>query len=127
MKTQPALLLAIAAGGALGALARFGAGRFAAALFGPHYPWGTLLVNVAGCFAMGALAALFADKEATAARGFLMIGCLGAFTSFSAFAYDAAMLAKDRSLVAASLYVGASVALSLVAFIAGAAGVRALT
>lgn len=126
MKAEPAVLFAVAAGGAVGALARFGAGRAAVALLGPAYPWGTLAVNVAGCFAMGLLYFWLAAKEATALKAFLLVGVLGAFTTFSAFALDAALLLRDRTLSAAGLYVAASVALSLSGFAAGAAAGRAL-
>lgn len=126
MKTDLSVLFAIAAGGALGALARYGVVRGAAAWLGSGFPWGTLAVNAAGCFAMGLLYFWLAAKEATALKAFLMVGVLGAFTTFSAFALDAALLLRDRSLSAAALYVAASVAGSLFAFAAGAAAGRAL-
>lgn len=126
MKTDAAVLVAIAAGGAVGALARFGVGRVAAAWLGPAYPWGTLAVNVAGCFAMGVLYFWLAAREATVLKAFLLVGLLGAFTTFSAFALDAVLLMRDRSLAAAGVYVAASVGASLAGFLLGAAAGRAL-
>ncbi len=126
MKTDALTLLAVAAGGAAGALARFGAGKASVALLGPAYPWGTLFVNVAGCFAMGVLFVWLAGREAAALKAFLLVGVLGAFTTFSAFALDAALLLKDRSAAAAAGYVAASVALSLAGFGCGALVGRAL-
>lgn len=120
------MLLAVASGGALGALARYAAGRVSAALLGAAYPWGTLIVNVAGCFAMGLLYFWLETRDAGAFRTFLLVGVLGAFTTFSAFALDAALLLRDRSAGAAALYVVASVVLSLGAFAAGAGVGRSL-
>lgn len=114
------MLLAVASGGALGALARYGAARASVTLLGAAYPWGTLIVNVAGCFAMGLFYFWLEARDAGALKAFLLVGVLGAFTTFSAFALDAAFLLRERSAGAAALYVVASVALSLGAFAAGA-------
>ena len=125
MKAEPAVLFAIAGGGALGALARFAAGRLSVALLGSAYPWGTLLVNATGCFLMGVFYFWLEARDATALKAFLMVGMLGAFTTFSAFALDAAQLLRDRSLGVAALYVGASLVLSFAGFAAGAVAGRA--
>lgn len=126
MRTEAATLLAVAAGGAVGAVARFGAGKASAALMGAAYPFGTLLVNVAGCFAMGLLYFWLAGREAVLLKTFLLVGVLGAFTTFSAFALDAALLLRDRGAAVATGYVAASVGLSLAGFAGGAALGRAL-
>ena len=75
-------ILAIAFGGALGALGRHGVSTAVAAAFGPRFPFGTLIVNVAGSFAMGWLFVLFAEKVhiSPEMRLLLMTGLLGAFT-----------------------------------------------
>ena len=57
-------LLLVAAGGALGALCRYGAGLLSTVLFGRGFPVGTLMVNVAGCFIIGAVYAAMAEYEA---------------------------------------------------------------
>ena len=112
-------LLAVASGGALGALARFGTARAMAAL-GADAFWGTALVNVAGSFGLGLASVLLAGR-AGATPLFLLVGFFGAFTTFSTFALDAAWLLRERSLGAAGLYVAGSVGLALAGFLAGAA------
>jgi fluoride exporter len=115
------LVLLAAAGGALGSLARYlvtvGAGK----LLGPGFPWGTLIVNVAGCFIMGLLVGLGAARLTITdeARIFLMTGILGGFTTFSAFSADVALLVERKNFSLAALYVTGSVVLSLFAVFAG--------
>ncbi len=115
--------LAVGLGGALGAMARHGVGLVALRLLGPNFPWGTLSVNVAGGFAMGLFFAWMIAREPQSAlmRSFIAVGLLGGFTTFSAFALEAVTLWRDRSAGAAALYVGASVALSIGALLAGMA------
>ncbi len=123
------VLLAVGAGGAIGAIARFGVSRAAFHLLGPNFPWGTLTVNAFGSFAMGAIIVWLArhEPQTTAMRAFLTVGLLGAFTTFSTFALDAMTLAKDRSLTIAGVYVGASVALSIGGLVAGMISMRAVS
>jgi len=116
------MMLAVAAGGAIGAVARYMVSLVArAGLFGIAGPLATLSVNIAGSLMMG----LFAGWVATAGpiselwRGFLAVGCLGALTTFSSFALDAGTLLQKQGLLAAGGYVLLSVALSLLAFGAG--------
>ena len=112
-------LLAVASGGALGALARFGAGR-AVALWGADAYWSTVLVNVAGSFGLGA-AAVWLSGRPGAWPLFVMVGFFGAFTTFSTFALDATGLLRDRGLVMAGAYVAGSVGLATAGFVAGGA------
>lgn len=81
---------AIAAGGALGAVARFALSHQVYLWFGREFAWGTLAVNVLGSFAMGLLAVLLIDKWSLSNewRAFIMVGFLGAFTTFSTFSYE---------------------------------------
>lgn len=111
----------VALGGALGSVARFATVRAVAAAFGEFQPWGTLLVNVLGCFAMGCVAALIARKfaDADTLRVFLMPGFLGGFTTFSAFSLDTFNLMQRGENGTAIAYVILSVALTLVAVFAG--------
>jgi fluoride exporter len=115
------LVLLAAAGGALGSAARYlvnvGAGR----LLGMGFPWGTLIVNVVGCFIMGVIIGLGAQRLSLSmeARTFMMTGILGGFTTFSAFSADFAMLIERRDFALAALYLTGSVALSLLAVFAG--------
>ncbi len=100
----------VAAGGALGALARYGIG-VALSGFGLHGAAGILLVNVLGCAAMGALVTRFPEAE-SGQRVFLGAGVLGGFTTFSAFAADAVVLGSRWG----TAYLLGSVLLSLMAF-----------
>lgn len=110
-------------GGGLGSVARWLTGQAAARLLGSHFPYGTLVVNLLGCFLMGLLARLLALPESGGAnaRLVLMTGFLGGYTTFSAFALDAAGLSLAGQDGAATLYVVLSVALSLGAVAAGLA------
>ncbi|SDG48699.1 camphor resistance protein CrcB [Limimonas halophila] len=123
-------LLAIAAGGALGALARHGlVGRFENLFNGQHLigmPVGLIAVNALGSLLMGALvaASAFAWSPTAAMRAFLAVGMLGAFTTFSTFSLEAATLIQRGAFGHAAAYVGASVGLSIAGLFAGMAGVR---
>ena len=116
----------VALGGALGAVGRYLAVAAIAALAGGAFPYGTLAVNVAGCFVLGLLteamaAAWPASQEV---RAFLVAGLLGAFTTFSAFSLDTVDLVERGHLAAAAAYVLASVALSILALAAGLKAMR---
>jgi fluoride exporter len=95
------------------------------------FPWGTLTVNVIGSFAMGLLAGWLALKAgeswSQSARLLLATGILGGFTTFSAFSLDAMLLWEGGSVVAAALYVLASVIFSIAALAGALAIVRSLT
>ena len=113
-------------GGGLGAVARYGVNRLSLAWFGPLVPAGTLVVNVGGSFLMGLLAALLAEGPAASPslRLFLLTGVLGGFTTFSAFSLDALGLWQRGQAGAASVYVLASVLLSLAGIALGFAAAR---
>ena len=114
------MFAAVAAGGALGALVRYavtlGVGP---GVFGLPGPLATLMVNVAGSAMMGVVAGLVAAGVAIpeAWRGFVAVGFLGAFTTFSSFALDTGTLMARQGLSMSIVYVGLSVLLSLVAFL----------
>ena len=112
-------LLHVALGGALGASARFLVGVGAVRLLGHGFPWATLVVNVLGSLAMGALVVLLAQKDATRLAPFLMTGLLGGFTTFSAFSLDAVTLYERGQVGAAAGYVAVSVVFSIGALFAG--------
>lgn len=90
--------LAIALGGALGAVSRYALAEGIQKLAQAEFPIGTVSVNVAGCFAIGALAAWLAGDERVpeAVQLGLVVGFLGGFTTFSAFAYQTFALASER-------------------------------
>ncbi len=119
-------LIHVAAGGALGAVARHLTGQAALGAFGPGFPWGTLAVNVIGSAAMGMLVVLLDATGAWRAAPFLLTGLLGGFTTFSAFSLDAARLWERGEPALAALYAGGSVALSLAAIALGLLLTRAV-
>ena len=108
-------VLAIAAGGALGAVARYYVSIGTGVLLGTAFPWGTLVVNLIGCFAMGVLMELMAITWSPSAelRAFLTVGILGALTTFSAFTLDVALLHGHGQMLLGGVYIFASVAASL--------------
>ncbi|HUP91454.1 MAG TPA: fluoride efflux transporter CrcB [Solimonas sp.] len=106
--------LAVAAGGAAGSVARYQL-TLALRLLAPQWPWGTLLVNVVGSLAIGALGAGFGLRPVPDwVRFGLMSGVLGGFTTFSAFSIDTLDLWRTQP-AAALLNVLVNVALSLAA------------
>jgi CrcB protein len=117
-------LLQVALGGAIGASARYLTNVGAMRLFGTGFPWGTVAVNVAGSFLMGALVVILAQKDATRLAPFLMTGILGGFTTFSAFSLDAWKLWTTGPAHVAALYVAGSVIVSVAALAAGLATAR---
>lgn len=93
------LYLWIALGGALGSVGRFALSGWVAHHFGETFPWGTLVVNVAGCFIIGLFATLTSPDGrllvGAGGRQFFMTGVLGGFTTFSSFGLQTLNLARD--------------------------------
>lgn len=120
--------LLAAAGGAIGAGGRYLASIAAMRLLGPGFPWGTLFVNIVGCFLMGLIIELAALRWSMSneMRTFIATGILGGFTTFSAFSLDFAVLMERKAHGLAFLYASATVALTLIAIFAGMFLVRAL-
>jgi CrcB protein len=77
-------------------------------VLGEKFPYGTLLVNLLGCYLVGLLGTLFADKLLVGQdmRQFLLIGILGGFTTFSTFTYESLQLFKERDFLLGGLYIG---------------------
>ena len=115
------MIAAIAIGGALGAVGRHMVGAHMLRMLGSGFPWGTLTVNVAGSFVLGALIETMALRWSVGPelRAFLTVGVLGALTSFSAFSLDVAVLSGRSAMIPAALYVIASVSLSIFALFFG--------
>ncbi len=108
--------LAVTVGGAVGSLARYGVGLAAARVWGQGFPWGTVLINIAGSFVIGLFAALSNRASLSdAARAFVMVGLCGGFTTFSAFSLQTIELLRAGYIARAVLNVGASVLLCLAA------------
>jgi len=116
-------LLIIAAGGALGAIARYGVGVWAFRLFpAAQWPWGTLAVNVVGGLLMGLLTGWLAFRgglHGESIRLFAAVGLLGGFTTFSAFSLEAALMIERRQFAMAGGYAAASVVLATAALFLG--------
>ena len=116
-------VLMVAAGGALGAVARYAAGLASTRMFGAGgWPWGTFAVNVVGGLLIGLATGWIAYRGAAqseAIRLFVVVGVLGGFTTFSAFSLEVVSLLERREMATATLYVLASVFLSVVAAFVG--------
>jgi CrcB protein len=106
---QPTVLAAIALGGGLGAPARYGVSQLVHAP-PDGFPWGTFWANVSGSFALGLFLALVLGRYPPGRylRPFVATGFLGAYTTYSTFAVETTMLAKDGHLGVAVAYAGAS-------------------
>lgn len=118
------LYLWIALGSALGGMARYACDQAAIVWLGPALPWGTLLVNVVGSFVIGVAAHLTTSADepllGLQARGFVMVGLCGGFTTFSAFSLQNLVLLRAGATGRAALYVALSVGLCLAAALLGA-------
>ena len=93
-------ILAAAAGGALGSVARYVVGIASGKLSGTDFPWGTLIIDVTGSFLFGAFVGLSASKWrlSQAMRISLTVGICGGYTTFSTFSLDAVVLRPNRLL-----------------------------
>ena len=116
-----ARLLWICFAGALGTAARYGIAVWASRTFPGPFPYGTLIVNLVGCFLIGVVMVLFVERwpHGSLARASLGTGVLGGFTTFSTYAVDArALLAAGEGALAA-VYLLGSVVLGLTAVVVG--------
>ncbi len=122
-----AVLAAVAFGGAVGSLMRYGAGSLVRGWFpaGSGFPWGTLLVNIVGSALIGVLFAVFLLKPAPEwLRLGLITGLLGGFTTFSAFSLDALEMFRVGSAMPAMIYILLSVLGGLLACLLGVMATR---
>jgi len=108
------------AGGALGAIARFGVSVTANRVYGTGFPVGTLLVNLAGCFLIGLFFIMAEEKIITAPmRLFLVTGFLGALTTFSTYAFESVAATRDGMTFVAILNLAANNVGGLLLVLAG--------
>lgn len=119
---------AVAAGGALGSMARYGINQLVQARWPlVRLPIATLAVNVIGCFAIGLLAGLIASDKLQLrfmSREFIFVGILGGFTTFSSFGLDTLTLARSGAPGTAFLNIALQIGLGLLATSAGFAAAR---
>ena len=108
-------ILAIATGGAVGAVLRFSMSNGVYRILGRDFPYGTMTVNVLGSFIMGILFTLMVDRLAvsTELRSGILVGVLGAFTTFSSFSLETMALVEDGEPMKAILNIVLSVVLCL--------------
>jgi len=115
--------LAVALGGALGSIARYGLSGLVANWFGETFPWGTLLINVTGSFVIGFFATLSEPDGrlfvSSATRTFVMVGLCGGFTTFSSFSLQTLNLMRGDEWAKAGGNVLGSVVLCLLAVFLG--------
>lgn len=114
-------LALVASGGAIGAAIRHLANLAAARLFGTAFPWGTLIINVAGSLAMGVFVGYFVRKLGVSNELKLLVatGILGGFTTFSAFSLDFAALWERGAAISAFGYALGSVISAILALFLG--------
>ena len=121
------IVLAVALGGAAGAVARYWVGGWVQTLSGGLFPWGTLAVNLAGSLVLGFLLVwLQASLASAELRALVTIGVLGSFTTFSTFTYETAALLQDGEWTRALLFVTGSLLLGVLAVLLGAAAAELL-
>lgn len=113
------LYLWIAIGSALGGVGRFALSGYASHHFGETFPWGTLIVNVTGSFAIGFFYTLTAPDGrwvvSSQGRDFFMIGICGGYTTFSSFSLQTLTLARGGEWLRAGGYITGSVVFCLAA------------
>ena len=114
-------LLLIGLGGFAGAISRYLVDGFVSDRTGGAFPWGTLVVNLSGSFVLGLLFAMTAERAILPAdiRAPVMIGFIGAYTTFSTFMLESWVLIESGSYLPAAANLGGSVLLGLVAVFAG--------
>jgi CrcB protein len=120
-------LVALALAGALGTLGRYTLSGWAYRVMGEGFAFGTLTVNVVGCFLLGLLmhVGLATDLLPRTLRFAATVGFLGAFTTYSTFGYETMRYLEDGAWMLAAANVGANLALGLFATWAGLTAARA--
>lgn len=107
------MLLSVALGGAIGAVSRYWISSQVHSAVGGSFPWGTLAVNILGCAVLGALVQVMAQiwSPSEELRAFLVVGLLGALTTFSAFSLEMVLMIERGDWLNAGLYTLLSVIL----------------
>lgn len=121
MSQNLGIALAVFAGGGVGSVMRHYSVVAAKALLGEGFPYGTLFVNIVGCFVIGALVEAFALRfnAPPPVQALLVTGFLGGFTTFSAFSLDFFKLVQEGALVPAATYAAVTFIICLLAVFGG--------
>jgi CrcB protein len=111
------LVLLLAGAGALGSLSRYGLGGLIQRLAGAGFPYGTLVINVLGCLAIGFIMQIGLNTNVMSAttRVTITVGFLGAFTTFSSFSYETVKLLESGEWSSAILNMGSNLGLGILA------------
>jgi fluoride exporter len=122
-------MLYVSLGAVVGANARYFVGLWAAERLGAAFPYGTFLVNVTGSFLVGLFLTLLADRavDDPVWRLLLVTGFCGGYTTFSTYSFEGVVLMQQGAYGAALLYLFGSVAVGLLAVVAGAGAARLLS
>lgn len=114
-------LIAVFIGSGLGGLTRFGLGKWINSLHNVHFPYGTFVVNVVACFALGFIIGLAEHKQilSPTARLFLAVGFCGGFSTFSTFSSETLTLFQQGHNITLILYVLGSIVLCVTATFGG--------
>ncbi|MCB2155156.1 fluoride efflux transporter CrcB [bacterium] len=121
--------LLVALGGSAGAVARFATSAWIGNLSESRFPWGTFAVNIAGCFFLGFVGTMVAERltdTPTIWRYAVAVGFLGSFTTFSTFKFETQGLLDDGAWILATLNVTLSIFIGLVAVRLGTLAARGL-
>ncbi len=110
-------IISVAVGGGMGATARYLISSWAVARFGAEFPYGTLMVNIAGCFIIGAFMTIATERLIVSPywRLFITVGFVGGLTTFSSFSYETMHLLQEADTIRAAYNIGLNM---LVGFIA---------
>lgn len=121
-------VLLIAAGGGIGALARYALSGVVHRVFEVGYPLGTFVVNITGCFLFGLLWAVAEERLliGSETRAVLLVGFMGSFTTFSTFIFESNQLLRDSQYFFAGLNLVGQVIVGIVALYAGLLTARIL-
>ena len=120
--TQPRILssiLTVAAGGAVGAVLRYGVSGVSRTLVGDSFPYGTLLVNVIGCLVLGILGGYGITKLPSTAQLFVITGLLGSLTTFSTFGWESTQLMLNSKPLLAGMNIAVNMVIGIGAAILG--------
>ena len=120
--TQPRMLssiLIVAAGGAVGAVLRYGVSGISRNLLGESFQYGTLLVNVIGCLVLGILGVYWITKLPSTAQLFVITGLLGSLTTFSTFGWESTQLMLNSKPLLAGMNIAVNMVIGIGAAILG--------